>query len=258
MHGMPPQGDPLCRLVDAQCSPTRDPRPGERQAGVRDSGSCSILLRQFRSVALDPDRSLALRSLCAWMAKKNKKQGGKRSARIERLPKLTDLHKRHRGLTPAVCAYYAEAASVCMSRHHEPPRELRVASPNGNTVRVAEWTEPRQRERLAWANRDDATRDGAYCISLAAVEAELGWVAISRAETRTGADYYVGPKDSIDLEDAYRLEVSGVDEGDDGAVNRRLGEKVRQALDGKSDLPAVATVVGFKAAVVVIREAIDD
>lgn len=192
------------------------------------------------------------------MSKNSKKQGGKRSARVQRLPKLTDLHKRHRGLTPAVSAYYAEAASVCMSRHHEPPRELRVASPNGSTVRIAEWTEPDQRAERAWANRDDATRDGAYCISLAAVEAELGWVAISRAETRTGADYYVGPRGSDDLEEAYRLEVSGVDDGDDSAVNRRVGDKVRQALAGQSDLPAVATVVGFKAAMVVIREAIDD
>ena len=173
------------------------------------------------------------------------------------LPALAELHQRHRGVTPAVCAAFAEAASVCLSRHHEPPRDLRLASPE-EVVREVNWTMPDDRTRDAWANRDDATRDGAYSVAMAAVEAELGWLAISRAETRTGADYYVAPPGTTDLESAYRLEVSGVDEGNDAVVAGRLSDKVRQTRDGASSLPAIASVVGFKAALVVIRRADTD
>lgn len=193
------------------------------------------------------------------MAKAKKAKSTKRKAKKPRsLPALERLHERHRGLTPAVCAAFAEAATVCLDRRHVPPQVLALETPSGNTTRSLEWQPSNDRARAAWANRDDATRDGAYSVSLAVVEADLGWVALSRAETRTGADYYVGPRRSRDLENAYRLEVSGVDEGDDAAVNRRVTEKVRQALDGRSALPAVAAVVGFRSARVVIREADSD
>lgn len=186
--------------------------------------------------------------------KQPQKKGSAQRSKVKRLPVLTELHQRHRGLTPAVCAAFAEAASVCFSRHHYPPRSITLNTPKSNVAREIDWQPPNKRTQDAWANRDDATRDAAYSVSLAVVEAELGWVAISRAETRTGADYYIGPRGSSDLESAYRLEVSGVDDGDEAAVNRRVGEKVRQALDGKSDRPAIASVVGFKLALVVIRE----
>jgi hypothetical protein len=74
---------------------------------------------------------------------------------------------------------------------------------------------------------------------------ELGLLAVQRAETRTGADYYMAPVPVTSLETAYRLEVSGVDHGDEKAVKRRLSEKVQQARRGSSNLPAIAAVVGF-------------
>ena len=64
---------------------------------------------------------------------------------------------------------------------------------------------------LRGGNADDATRDGAYSLSLAAIESTLNLVAISRAETRSGADYYVGAPDAVNLEDAFRLQISGTD-----------------------------------------------
>jgi hypothetical protein len=76
---------------------------------------------------------------------------------------------------------------------------------------VAEWMKPDSRLEKAWANADDATRDGAYGLALAAVEITRGLVAVSRAETRTGADYYLGRSDASpdDLEASIRLEVRG-------------------------------------------------
>ena len=57
-----------------------------------------------------------------------------------------------------------------------------------------------------------------------------------------------------DLENCYRLEVSGTD-GDETEVNRRLHVKIKQALHGNSDLPALAAVVGFRVRMIVIATA---
>ena len=163
---------------------------------------------------------------------------------ISPLPRLDELYIRHQGLTESLCRAYAEAASVCLLRHHLPPTQFNIEVNGSAAVRLLQWTVPDDRAKRAWNNTDDATRDGAYSLSLAAIEAELGYVAVRRAETRTGADYYLGTS-STSLEEAYRLEVSGVDRGDVPAVARRLREKVQQARLGISNLLAIASVVGF-------------
>ncbi len=84
----------------------------------------------------------------------------------------------------------------------------------------------------------------------------MGLFAVARAETRTGTDYYLGIA-GAGLEKSHRLEVSGVDRGDRAAVARRLREKVVQAKVGNSNLPALASVVGFSAKRVAI-ETVDE
>jgi hypothetical protein len=79
--------------------------------------------------------------------------------------------------------------------------------------------------------------------------------AVRRAETYTGADYYVGPIGSEDdLETCFRLEVSGVGSGERPDVVRRLLQKVRQAQQGESSLPAVAGVIGFSAQLMMLQD----
>jgi len=77
---------------------------------------------------------------------------------------------------------------------------------------------------------------------------------MSRAETLTGADYYVAPRgtDPDDLENCLRLEVSGTHLGAN-EVKRRLAQKVRQAQKGKSNLPALAAVVGFRSKLISMK-----
>lgn len=168
---------------------------------------------------------------------------------VPHLPNLRALHVRHRGLTEAVCHAYAEAAHVCLSRHHRPPVEIFV----GEQMFIVDWEVPGERERRAWANHIDAVEAGAYALAIAAVEAAHGWFAISRAETLTGADYYVGLP-GADLETAYRLEVSGVDVGNLDALRARLSRKVRQVRAGRSSLPALACVVGFQIGFILVSD----
>jgi hypothetical protein len=81
-----------------------------------------------------------------------------------------------------------------------------------------------------------------------------GLVAVRRAETGSGADYYIAAPgtQADDLEDCVRLEVSGVDRGGTAIVTRRLREKLDQAAAGKSNLPAIAGVVGFSARLILL------
>jgi hypothetical protein len=166
------------------------------------------------------------------------------------------MDQRHRGLTAAVAENYCEAAAVCLSRHHQPPVQVILSDNGAESVASVAWVPPDARTRGAWANTRNTTEDGAYCCVIAGVEELRGLTAVRRAETGTGADYYVGPPGAgeDDLEDCLRLEVSGVDAGDHRHVAVRLLEKVQQARDGNSSLPAIAGVVGFAARLLMIRD----
>ena len=162
---------------------------------------------------------------------------------------FSTLHERHIGVSERVAQNYFEAACVCLDRHHASPIQFLITDNDKHDNTQAEWIATDARTRSAWANKDDATRDGAYAVSLAAVEITRGLVAVSRAETRTGADYYLGEPGTTpdDLEASYRLEVSGTDAGNETVITARLRQKLDQASKGTSNLPAIASVVGFGA-----------
>jgi hypothetical protein len=161
---------------------------------------------------------------------------------------LYRLHERHPGLTQALAQSYIEAACVCLARHHEAPVVFSVSQAGNKHCRTVDFMAPDERTLNAHANEIDATEAGAYGVSLAAVESVAGMVAVRRAETRTGADWYIAPDGEMleDLENCVRLEVSGINMGSSSDVNRRLQEKIAQAGRGISNLPAIAAVVGFK------------
>jgi hypothetical protein len=157
-----------------------------------------------------------------------------------------NLADRHYGVTSAVGNSYTEAAKVCLDRHHVSKTSFVIRDCDKLSNAQLEWTAADGRTQAAWANEIDATEAGAYAIALATVELKRGLVAVSRAETRTGADYYLDvPGSAQDLEAAYRLEVSGTD-GNLSVLENRLKKKLEQTRAGASNVPAIATVVGFK------------
>lgn len=171
--------------------------------------------------------------------------------------RLELLHERHIGLTPSLAGTFFEAASVCLSRHHDDsPVEVKIARNGGTSTRLVEFQKPDVRVLNAWANDIDTTEYGAYCVCLAAVEVEEQLIAVKRAETFSGADWYVAPVGTApdDLEHCFRLEVSGLDTSGRSAVVARLRQKVDQTRRGASNLPAIASVVGFKERAVAIQK----
>jgi len=166
------------------------------------------------------------------------------------------MHARHRGLTQAVAAAYEEAASVCLNRYHASPVEITLSDNGTEMTAELRWVIPDARTIGAWANTTDTTENGAYCCVIAGVELLRSLFAVRRAETRSGADYYIGPAGSgkTDLEDCLRLEVSGVGAGDSQEIHTRLARKVQQALEGDSSLPALAGVMGFSARLLMVQD----
>jgi hypothetical protein len=173
---------------------------------------------------------------------------------------LVSMHERHCGLTPEVSAYYYQAVCVCLDRHHTPSVVFALFDGAVESKAMMSWLPTNEQVRGAWANTIDTTEAGAYACALAGTELLRGFVAVRRAETGTGADYYVGPAGTgmDDLEDCFRLEISGVDAGDEAVLRRRLEAKVNQAREGRSNLPALASVVGYKSLQIHLAEVRED
>lgn len=157
------------------------------------------------------------------------------------------LFPRHIGVGPGQSATFGEAARVCLSKHHQSPSTFKLTDNGMATSSAANWQPPDVILRNAWNNDTDATEQGACAIALAAIDLTRGLVAIRRAETKSGADFYLGkPGQQVDdLETSYRLEISGIDRDDRQLLGSRLRKKLRQLKKGLSNLPAIAVVVGF-------------
>jgi hypothetical protein len=168
---------------------------------------------------------------------------------------LHELEKRHPGVTAAIASTFSEAAAICLQRHHSAPADISIRH-NHELIATANWAEPDEPTLRAWANEIDTTEAGACGLALAAVEVSDGLVAYARAETRTGADYYLGEAgaDLDDLENSHRLEVSGISLADVAKIQARLRRKVAQAKAGSSNLPAIAAVVGFSTKTVLMAD----
>ncbi len=164
------------------------------------------------------------------------------------------MDQRHWGLTPAIAASFEEAARVCLDQHHSSPQEFLIEDDGDQRVVLVQWETTDTRTRGAWANAIDTTEAGAYGCALAATEVCKGLVALKRAETLTGADYYIGPTNAPvdDLEGYFRLEVSG-SQLDRAQLKHRLKNKIEQTLDGLSNLPALAAVVGFRIKLILLQ-----
>jgi hypothetical protein len=106
------------------------------------------------------------------------------------LPSLATLHERHYGVTEALARTYAEGAAICLQRHHASPKAISVDADDGMEGEyLASWDVPTGRQHAAWANQDDATRDGAYGMVIAATEAHFGYFVVGRTHTGSGTDY---------------------------------------------------------------------
>ena len=100
---------------------------------------------------------------------------------------------------------------------------------------------------------DDVVRYYGQYVALAVAELTNVLYAMYRAETQSGADYYLAPRgaEANDLESLIRLEVSGMDRATPQTIAARLAQKLQQLQDGKSNTPGIASIVAFDQPIVV-------
>ena len=174
---------------------------------------------------------------------------------------IYSLHVRHPGMAREITDNSAVNAAVCMERHSGSPRVWSVQidqEPLGEYL--VTWDLPTPAQLRSCANQDDATRDGAYGLALAAVDAHAGLVALRRAEGRSGVDFYLVPDGAeipdshdydIDRDDLISLEVSGINDDTDRVVRARIREKIEHVRAGMRSCPSIVGVVGFRRARVI-------
>ncbi len=97
-------------------------------------------------------------------------------------PKLliSNLSERHHCISKARENSLYEAAQICLDRHHRSPVDFTIDDTGERLQVSAEWEEPNERARAAWANRNEATENGACACVLAAVEITSGMFAVYR------------------------------------------------------------------------------
>jgi hypothetical protein len=169
---------------------------------------------------------------------------------------LRNMAERHYGITVSGAGALFENACVCLDRHHTSPTQFEIVDGKAQIRTTVEWDTPGSRIKAAYANNIDATEAGGYACVIAAVELARHLYAVRRAETATGADYYLNPinQQVEDLEGCLRLEVSATDSPARATVDRRLKEKIEQIKKGKSNLPAIAGVIGFLIKVILLSD----
>lgn len=150
------------------------------------------------------------------------------------------------GLSPEVGSSLAQAGAVCLeSQAHAPGVDLTVT---GEVVgrHPLHWETPDDQARLSWGNEIDATENGAAGIALLLARRLMGLVVMDRARHGTGFDYWLGGDTAAPpIQDAVRLEVSGIRKGPPTAVSRRVKEKLDQMRRGDATASGYAIVVEF-------------
>jgi len=151
------------------------------------------------------------------------------------------------GVSKARGPEHAEACLVCFGLHEHPIGvELEVKGDYENNFRVI-WDDVLTEQiRRAWNDVDEATESGACGIAFLLILALTEYTIVRKSRKGTGVDYYLGYKDNLIVQDAARLEVSGIFEAtSERDMMRRVEQKLKQTNPSDGLMPAYIVVVEF-------------
>lgn len=151
------------------------------------------------------------------------------------------------GVSLATRNYLSEAAVVCLERQQHKGGVIMDVQGDVSAAEPVCWNMPYtdQMDR-SWFDQEVATEHGACCLSILWAVQNTPYTVIRRSRKKSGIDYWLGKKDSTLFQDAARLEVSGIFNGNSDSIDRRVKKKVQQSSqsDG-TKLPAYISVVEF-------------
>ncbi|MFK7905092.1 MAG: hypothetical protein AB8B69_08205 [Chitinophagales bacterium] len=152
-------------------------------------------------------------------------------------------------LSSAQCDYYAEACIIALeNQKHSSNVELRVIGDFGDCF-VLKWTTtPNKR---GWTEPRIIAENGGIAIAFLLIIEMTDFQVIQQSIIGTGFDYWLGYKENHPNYDPdnflnARLEISGINKGSRGELNRRVKQKLQQV--GVTDylqIPAYIIVTEF-------------
>lgn len=163
---------------------------------------------------------------------------------------LNRLRNGTPGITPDFGGCLCEAASVCLEdRSHTSGVSISVDGALAAHTMPLVWPAATQQAKHCYADPQFAVEFGAYGIAVLLIERLTEFTVVERSRKGTGFDYWLGPKRDAQplFQDKRKLEVSGVLDGDENDVRRRLRQKLDQLRRGGVPLPGYGIVVCFAA-----------
>ncbi len=162
---------------------------------------------------------------------------------------MLNLNDLGNGLLPAISPYrgmaLAEAGGVCLeSRGHVMGAQLHVSGYANNIYPLA-WPPINEQSRRTWKDLQEATEMGAMGIAVLLAKKETGHAVLERSRKGTGFDYWMGDESTEPFQAKARLEISGILDGSDPDVRRRVRQKLKQISHSNGPLPAYVIVVEF-------------
>jgi hypothetical protein len=149
------------------------------------------------------------------------------------------------GLEPFLGGTLANAAAVCLDKNrHSSGVELEVSGQYRRRVEVC-WDGPTDQVRNSYADLQEATEFGAAGVAIATLNNFGGWIVMQRSRKGTGFDYWISKKDDHCgplFQGCAPLEVSGILNGDDTELQRRVRIKKGQISITKTRRGTVAVV----------------
>jgi hypothetical protein len=154
------------------------------------------------------------------------------------------------GLTNAGGTLLAEAAAFCLHHHRHVAPVVFTISGDASKSGVLVWDAVTKPHTSTYADLPEATAWGACGIAILVATRLTGIPFVQRSVKGTGVDYWLGD-DSEDhglFQRKARLEVSGILEGREAEIRRRLKRKLAQTTPSDStSLPAYVAIVEFSA-----------
>jgi hypothetical protein len=150
------------------------------------------------------------------------------------------------GLTTAIGKSLSEAAAHCLElKNHRSGVVLDLTGDFDHTLDVTWKNRIDEQTIRAWADIPELTEHAAVCVAILVLIELTDYTVIRRAVKGTGIDYWLGYKNALFLQDAARLEVSGIFDGTPKAIGRRATEKKAQTNRTDGSFPVYIAVVEF-------------
>jgi hypothetical protein len=144
-------------------------------------------------------------------------------------------------------AVHAACAGVCLEHHGHTDGVTLPIKGSVDASAMMCWPEVTDQHLRTHNDMQDATECGACGVAFMIALSISGYEVLLRSKKGDGFDYYLGKDDPDRMyQNAARLEVSGILEGTDVEIQKRVRQKLKQTDPSDTmGLPAFVCVVEF-------------